>query len=352
MAGPPEPYIGFIRILEPVLHNSKTLLKQKTIHDENVNKENSMSNTQGTIIITGVAGFIGSHVARYFSEHGWGIIGIDSTPVSEDLPVSLSSYHCLNLPDPAFSVLLKASSPQLCIHCAGSASVGQSINDISADFYANTVLTFEVLNALRVNAPNCRLLFLSSAAVYGNPASLPIDENQPPAPISPYGFHKLQCEQLCEEFSKIYDLSTASVRIFSAYGRGLRRQVIWDICKKSINQKSITLQGTGKESRDFVHVIDIAKALMAIATSAPMNGEFYNIGSGRETKIAELANMVIAALGHSYSIRFDGVIPSGTPLNWQADISKIAALGYIPSISLEEGIKTFVDWCRLELEDV
>jgi len=311
-----------------------------------------MKKGKDTLVITGVAGFIGSHIARYFSHEGWSVVGIDRTPAKNDLLGNLASFHCLQLPDPAFSVLLKDKEPRICIHCAGTASVGQSIADVTFDFYANTVLTFEVLNALRLNAPHCRFIFISSAAVYGNPTSLPVKETQLPAPISPYGFHKWQCEQLCEEFFKVYNLPMAIVRIFSAYGPGLRRQVIWDICEKAIKQKSITLQGTGKESRDFVHVLDIAKALMAVATSSPMKGEIYNVGSGRETTIAELANIITKSLGPHYSFQFDGVIPSGTPLNWQADISKLRTIGFVPSISLEEGIKSVVDWCRSELERI
>ncbi len=311
-----------------------------------------MNANRGHVIITGVNGFIGSHVARHFSQAGWSVVGIDRTPAENDLPGNLSSFHSLELPDPSFGVLLKDRSPQLCIHCAGTASVGQSIVDVTSDFYANTVLTFEVLNALLLYAPHCRFIFMSSAAVYGNPTSLPIKETQLPAPISPYGFHKWQCEQLCQEFFKVYALQTAAVRIFSAYGPGLRRQVIWDICRKAIKHKSVTLQGTGKESRDFVHVTDIATALLAVATAAPMQGEVYNIGSGQETKIGELANMIIETLGHHYSLKFDGVIPKGTPSNWQADISKLRNIGFVPSVSLEKGIESVVNWCRSELEGI
>ena len=311
-----------------------------------------MKKGKGFLVITGVAGFIGSHVARHFSQEGWSVVGIDRTPAENDLPGNLSSFCRLQLPDPSFGVLLKDRSPQLCIHCAGTASVGQSIADVTSDFYANTVLTFEVLNALRLNAPHCRFIFMSSAAVYGNPTSLPIKETQLPAPISPYGFHKWQCEQLCEEFFKVYNLPTAIVRIFSAYGPGLRRQVIWDICRKAIKQKSVTLQGTGKESRDFVHVIDIATALLAVATAAPMQGETYTIGSGQETNIGELADMIVRTLGSHYSFQFDGTIPPGTPLNWQADISKLRTIGFVPSIPLEDGIEQVVRWCRSELERI
>lgn len=305
-----------------------------------------------SVLVTGVAGFIGRYVARHFSEQGWSVFGIDNAP-PENAPLSnLSTYHRFQLPDAALSSLLQQESPQVCIHCAGRASVGLSLSDPAADFYASTMLTFEVLNALRLNAPSCRFILLSSAAVYGNPETLPVSETQPPAPISPYGFHKWQCEQLCLEFATVYQLPTASLRIFSAYGPGLRRQVLWDMCRKVITQNSLTLQGTGKESRDFIHALDIAQALAVVATSAPMQGEVYNLGTGQEVVIAKLAHIVLDALETECTPQFDGVVPPGTPLNWRADISKLNALGFTASVPLERGVKTFANWCRAELVGV
>lgn len=305
-----------------------------------------------TVLITGVAGFIGRYVARHFSEQGWSVIGIDNSPPENAPLANLAAYHRLQLPDAQLNKLLQESSPQVCIHCAGRASVGLSMTEPAADFHSNTVLTFELLNALRLHSSGCRFIFLSSAAVYGNPESMPISETQSPAPLSPYGFHKLQCEQLCLEFAKIYDLPTASLRIFSAYGPGLRRQVLWDICQKAIIKGSVVLQGSGQESRDFIHALDIARALMAIATSAPMQGEAYNLGAGQEVTIAELADMVLQALEYEGTPEFDGVVPVGIPLNWRADISKLESLGFTPSVPLEKGVKTFANWCRAELVGV
>jgi len=305
-----------------------------------------------SILITGVAGFIGRYVARYFSERGWSVIGIDNSPPENAPLANLSAYHRLQLPDAALNSLLQEHTPDVCIHCAGRASVGLSVTDPLPDFYANTVITFEILNALRLNTPDCRFIFLSSAAVYGNPESLPVSESQSVAPLSPYGFHKLQSEQLCLEFTKVYGLPTASMRIFSAYGPGLRRQVLWDICQKAITQRAVTLQGTGQESRDFIHALDIAKALMVVADSAPMQGEVYNLASGREITISELANIVLDTLEYDNALQFDGIVPIGTPLNWRADISKLALLRFTTSVPLERGVKTFVNWCQAELVGV
>jgi len=302
-----------------------------------------------TVLITGVAGFIGRYVARYFSQQNWKVIGIDNSQPENAPLADLATYQRLQLPDLEFSNLLKTHNPNALIHCAGRASVNLSVSEPAADFYSNTLLTFQILDALRLNAPDCKFIFLSSAAVYGNPSQLPIAETHSTNPISPYGFHKLQSEQLCLEFAKIYHQPTASIRIFSAYGAGLRRQVMWDICQKAISQKSLTLQGTGNESRDFIHALDIAKALNVICDRAPMRGEVYNLGSGQEVKINELANMLLKAMDFDITPQFSGITAIGNPINWRSDISKLNSLGFEPSISINQGIKTFANWCMAEL---
>lgn len=303
-----------------------------------------------TLVVIGAAGFIGRYVCRYFSTFGWRVIGVDNVS-AENAPVAfLAAYHSINLPSSALVKILSAEKPTLCVHCAGRASVALSLTDPLADYHAGPVLTFELLNVLRETTPDCRLIFLSSAAVYGNPSRLPISESQEPVPISPYGFHKWQSEQICTEFATVYGLRTASLRIFSAYGPGLRRQVLWDICRKVISEGRLALQGSGAESRDFVHAQDIATAIRTVADNGSMKGEVYNLASGQETTIKELASLVLKVAGSTLSPEFDGVVPSGVPLNWRADISKIEALGFSPSITLERGVAQLVDWCKPELE--
>lgn len=301
------------------------------------------------VLITGVAGFLGRYIAQHFFNEGCSVVGVDHAS-PENAPLStMTAYFNLHLPNPAFIDVLKNHSPALCIHCAGRSSIGFSMTDPSLDFYDSTVLNFEILNALRLHAPTCRYLFLSSAAVYGNPKSLPVKETDSPDPVSPYGFHKLQCEQSCLEFSKIYGMSTASLRLFSAYGPGLRRQVLWDICQKIFVHKSLSLQGTGKESRDFIHAIDIARCLKIVAENAPFQGEAYNVGNGQEVTIEELAGMILLATQSDLTPHFNGNLPPGTPRHWKADISKLESLGFTSLIPLAHGVKSYASWCHTEL---
>jgi UDP-glucose 4-epimerase len=302
------------------------------------------------VLITGASGFIGRALARHFTKQQYKVYGIDRIP-SENAPLAdLQRYEQIELPNPCLIQLLVDWRPDVLIHCAGRASVPAAMQDPYADYIDGPILTFELLEALRKNLPECAFLLLSSAAVYGNPLSLPVREDDSPAPISTYGFHKWQSELLCQEFSLVYNIRTVSARVFSAYGTGLRRQVVWDIVHKALLQKEILLQGTGHESRDFIHAQDIALAIEKILAHAPMRGENYNVASGKQTTILDLSAMILDFLDLDLPIRASGIAQPGAPLNWQADVSRLLALGYTPKISLEEGIRSFVVWCQQELK--
>lgn len=299
-----------------------------------------------TALITGVAGFLGRHIARQFARDGWRVAGIDEVPAENAPP--LARYARLKLPAD-LAPLLRDEQPAVCIHCAGRASVPLSLDDPAGDFLGNVALTFELLDALRRHAPRCHFILLSSAAVYGNPPTLPVRESDPVAPLSPYGWHKRQAELLCEEFAACYALPTTIVRIFSAYGPGLRRQVVWDVCERLILTRRLALRGTGDESRDFIHAGDVAHALALLAARTPDRCETFNLASARETTIAELARLAAESLGVKLEPVFDGADTHGQPRNWRADISRIAALGFTPQVSLEDGVRGVAMWARAEL---
>jgi UDP-glucose 4-epimerase len=302
-----------------------------------------------TVLITGVTGFIGRYVAGQFAQAGWSVVGLGTRPPENAPTQNLLHYYQLSLPAPDLAILIEQLQPQVCIHCASRASVPLSVSEPKADFTDGVVVTFNLLDALRLHAPRCRLIYLSSAAVYGNPQTLPIDESHSLNPISPYGYHKLICEKLCQEFFLVYGLPTAIVRIFSAYGPGLRRQVVWDICYKALTNPILKLQGTGSESRDFIHSRDIAKALYLLAEKAPCQADIYNLASGEETSIKEMVNLILEHLELNISVDFDSIIPFGNPLNWKANINCLKQLGFLPSVTLDRGITVYAQWCRAEV---
>jgi UDP-glucose 4-epimerase len=302
------------------------------------------------VLITGVSGFIGRAVARHFTQQQHKVYGIDRIP-AENAPLEdLQEYGEIELPNPRLTQLLADWQPDALIHCAGRASVPEAMQDPGTDFWDGPVLTFELLEMLRKNRPACTFILLSSAAVYGDPPRLPISEALPIQPLSAYGYHKWQSETLCAEFASVFGLHTASARVFSAYGPGLRRQVMWDVVHKALTQSEVRLQGTGEESRDFIHMQDIARGLEIILSNAPACGEAFNLASGTETRIADLAQLILQKLNQASRLVFSGELPPGTPKNWRADIQNITRLGFRPQIALDEGVSNFVAWCRNEIQ--
>jgi UDP-glucose 4-epimerase len=302
------------------------------------------------VLITGVGGFIGRTLAHYLSSRRYLVYGLDRVPAENAHRADLAEYTQLALPNSQFEGLLRRWQPDAILHCAGGASVERAMEDPLLDYAEGPALTFSLLDSTRKVKPDCAFVLLSSAAVYGNPERLPVSEASPVRPISTYGYHKWQSEIICQEYAQLFGMCTISVRIFSAYGPGLRRQVIWDIVRKALTQPEVRLQGTGQESRDFIHVQDIAQGLEAILSSVPPGGSVYNLASGRETKIADLAALILRQLGISSPPIFPGQLPQGTPKNWQADIAAISKLGFKPQISIADGITDFVQWYRTEIQ--
>lgn len=302
------------------------------------------------ILVTGVAGFIGRHAARYLCNQGHEIVGIDIVSAENTSLNDITKYHQLDLTDRhGVSLMISSTRPDVCIHAAGRASVPFSMTHPDIDFDSGPLATFNLLNAIRTHAPECRFIFLSSAAVYGNPVSLPVVESMACQPLSAYGYHKLVSENICSEFSNVYKIRTAVLRIFSAYGPGLRRQVVWDIANKMLQGGQILLHGTGLESRDFINVSDILQAIGLLIEQSDFRSDLYNLASGEETRIRDLAELVQNHLDITEEIIFDGENPEGNPLNWRADITRLKALGFIPAVSLELGVQTFLAWVKNDL---
>lgn len=302
-------------------------------------------NNKPRLLITGVGGFIGHHLAKFYSNRGWIVVGIDCLPEAQVPGYLLDKYYSIKLP--AIDIVdIVGTGFDVCFHCAGSSDVLSSIDMPKLDFISSVDATFNLLNALRIHSPQCKFIFLSSAAVYGEPEYLPVDENAQIRPLTPYGFHKYQCEMLCKEFNIVYGMKTGSVRIFSAYGVGLHRQVVWDICQQIVTSSDLRLKGTGGEGRDFIHIKDIIVALNLVVENAPLGGDVFNVACGQQITIRMLAEIITKEFGFEGNIIFDGVVPTGVPLNWCSDISKLRYLGFRASVSLQEGIEEYVAWAR------
>jgi UDP-glucose 4-epimerase len=238
------------------------------------------------------------------------------------------------------------------INCIGSANVSLSFEHINQDYSSNVDVVRKFLDTLKYhNLNEVKFINLSSAAVYGNPDKLPVNEKDSTIPLSPYGYHKLISELLLKEYSQCFGLKTLSLRIFSAYGRKQKKLLFWDIHQKIQNsQGKIELFGTGHESRDYIHVNDIAQQIILAIKHSQFKGETLNVANGIEVRISEIVELFKIYYPLPFDVQFNGKNREGDPLNWRADITTFNNWGYQCSMDINVGIKDYISW--LESEDL
>ncbi len=301
------------------------------------------------VIITGANGFIGNVMCEYMKQQGYDVTGWDVGAGGDEIPVEAVDMTSLS----AIEKALEGHNPGIIIHCAGSANVSDSVANPDRDFELNVGITHNLLYAMhRCELHGTRLLFLSSAGVYGNPARLPISESDGVHPVSPYALHKSMCEDMCRYFAENHGFDIRIARIFSAYGPGLRKQIFWDMYRKSSETGKLTMFGDGTESRDFIHIDDLKNALYLIATSdkstiGSASAPVINVANGEEITIDRVVRIFADHMDiASDNISFNGIKRAGDPHNWQADITNLKALGYEQKVSIEDGIAGYCDWVR------
>ena len=292
------------------------------------------------VLITGAGGFIGKNILSLFLNKGFIINGWDR--------INLENVNCIDMLDETTVIeKLKLFQPDIIIHCAGSADVGKSVRFPEVDYESNVTVTHNLLFALhKLNMQSTRFIFLSSAGVYGNPVRLPITEDMPTNPLSPYALHKVMCEDICKYFVYNYGLDIKVARIFSAYGIGLRKQIFWDMHIKLEKTGKLEMFGTGNESRDYIHIKDVIQALYLLSITDSKD-VIFNVANGEEITIRQVTEWFAECAGVSKdNIIFNGFVREGDPLNWRADNSKIRNLGYKKSIDMIDGLKEYIEWVR------
>lgn len=297
------------------------------------------------VLVLGAAGFLGTAISRHCLAQGLSTIGVDvAAPVAD---VAFAKFSQTSNLEEDLGPLLARFQPGYLVNVAGNADVSKSVRDPRDDFRRAADLFSIALEQVRLHSPGTRVLLASSAAIYGQPARLPVMEAEAPAPISPYGYHKWMCELLTKEYNAVYGIKTASMRVFSAYGAGLRKQILWDLCSKCAGGGAVELGGDGTESRDFIHATDIAHATLSILRGGEFAGEAYNVASGKEVSISELAQLVLEEFGvHRGRLKFTGFGRVGDPKNWRADIGLLSSLGFRQSVDLRHGVAEYVQWFK------
>jgi UDP-glucose 4-epimerase len=304
------------------------------------------------IWITGAHGFIGRHLAKWLSLQGHAVIGLGHGPWPHSEAMQWGVHRWLNggIHSGNLQQLLRDDGAPDCIfHLAGGSSVGAAIASPHEDFARTVVTTAELLDWIRREAPNSRLVAVSSAAVYGAGHTTPLREDGAYLPFSPYGHHKLMMEQLCRSYVASYDLRAVVVRLFSVYGNWLKKQLLWDICNSlSSGVGELRLGGTGDELRDWTDIRDVVRVLELAMNFSFDSGSMpvINGGSGEGTSVAQIAAMVLASWPEQAIAAFTGKSRPGDPFALVADGSRLQAAGFEWRIPVHQGIREYVEWYR------
>jgi UDP-glucose 4-epimerase len=307
------------------------------------------------VLITGVAGFMGGHLAEKLLAKGFEVVGLDNfssgptenlSTVKNSKKFSLIKGDILNPSD-----ISKAKDIDAIFHLAAQSSVPRSTDDPSGDFEINVRGTINVLEHARKEDVKA-FIFASSSTVYGEAKVLPTPEDHPMLPISNYGASKAAGEVYCSSYFFLYGIGTVSLRYYNIFGPRCRRGVMFDLMQKLSRDKGrLEVLGTGKQEKDYLYIDDALNATLLVAEKGRLGGEAYNVGSGEAYTVKELTMTLLEMLGLSGRTKIvykGGLSWPGDVQRTRADISKLGKLGFAPKVELERGMRTFVEWYQSE----
>jgi UDP-glucose 4-epimerase len=297
------------------------------------------------ILITGAKGFLGQNVSRYFKSLSFETYGIGHGDLSTEncLEIGLDNWYKSDITVDAIKNINQ--SFDLIVHCGGSGSVGFSVENPYQDFKKTVDGTLEVLEYMRLYNQNAYFIYPSSPAVQGECENIPIKEDYIGQPASPYGYHKKISEDLCHSYSEKYNLNIGIVRLFSVYGIGLKKQLLWDACNKINNaQKDVLFWGTGKETRDFIHIVDVLYIIEKLYLKEN-NFIIVNGGTGVKYSILEIVNFIKESFNKNINIDFNNKVDIGNPQYYCANTDKLnMLLDKHKFKNFKDGIKEYVLW--------
>ena len=309
------------------------------------------------LLVTGGAGFIGSHVSEYFLERGWAVEIVDD--LSSGKPANVpgaAKLHRLDVRSPDAARIVREGGYDVIVHLAAQMDVRKSVADPAHDASINVLGTLNMLEALRASgdAARCRFVFSSTGGVlYGDMVTPPNVETFPKDPDSPYAISKLSAELYLAYYARIHGLDTVALRYGNVYGP---RQdphgeagVVAIFCGRILDGRPLTIFGDGKQTRDYVYVRDVAAATHLAATGqlpAPgrMDVRGFNIGTGIGTSVNEVARTLLAASGRTVPIEY-APARTGEQQHSFLNVAKAAdQLGWKPAMSLADGLAESFRW--------
>jgi len=296
-------------------------------------------------LVVGGAGFVGSWLVEALLEESIETIVLDRMSTHSREPVAGADVIVEDALQADLSALLDDREIDVLFHLAGTASVPPSLARPIDDLERNAVTTLAVLEGARHARRSPLVGFISSAAVYGEGRHMPMTEDHPLEPVSPYGISKLAAETYVRLYAQLYELPTFSVRPFSLYGPRQRKLVVYDLlCRAADGEDPLVVLGSPEVSRDFVYVADCARALLVLARRAPARGEAYNVASGVGTPLGVLVPAILEAVGVDACVEFTGSVRPGDPVGWEGDAGRARALGAAFDTPLDDGLRRTAAW--------
>jgi UDP-glucose 4-epimerase len=307
------------------------------------------------ILITGGAGFIGSHLAEVLVEHDNFVKIYDnfnSFYFNKEANIKRlkEAKNCTVIKGDILELdTLKQAigdDIELVFHIAAQPGVRFSVKTPFKTNEINVTGTLNMLAAVQ-NSNVEKLINASSSSVYGSPQYLPIDEKHPTNPVSPYGASKLAAEKYCKAFYRVYGIDVCSLRFFTVYGPRQRPDMAIRIfTQKILKNEPPTIYGDGNQTRDFTFVEDTVSGIIASAEAKDTAGEDFNLGKGERCSVNELISLLIKTTGNAIEPIYTKEMRGDVSHTW-ADITKAKKmLGYNPQISIEEGLQKFVAWYK------
>jgi nucleoside-diphosphate-sugar epimerase len=303
-------------------------------------------------VVTGGAGFIGSNIASALLDRGHDVVIVDdlSSGFRANIDQKCMTFIHASILDPS-ALDDAARGADVVFHLAASVGNNRSIDDPSMDIQVNAVGTVCVLEACRRNGIP-KIVYSSSAGIFGELKQLPISEDHPLEPDSPYGASKLAGEKECLAFAKIFDLEAIALRYFNVYGPRQRfdayGNVIPTFTFQLLRGERLMIFGDGGQTRDFINVGDVVQANLRAAEATGVSGAF-NLGSGTRVSINDLVRLLGKVTGIEPDFAYGPTRP-GDVRDSLADFSKASSgLGFAPTVDLEDGLRAYVEWAREEV---
>jgi UDP-glucose 4-epimerase len=304
-------------------------------------------------VVTGAAGFIGSHLSTALLDRGFEVLGVDCFTDYYPRPIKEANLE-VNRARKGFSFLevrlQQADLPALLdgathvFHLAAQAGVRKSWGSDFRMYTSNNVDASQQLLEACVDRPLHRFVYASSSSLYGDNVPIPMREDALPQPVSPYGVTKLAAEQLCHLYHVNYGVPTTSLRYFTVYGPRQRPDMAFNrFIRASLEGRPVTLYGDGEQTRDFTFVADAVAATMA-AGDRGVPGRAYNVGGGSRVSMNQVVDIIGRIAGRPLEVRREPA-QKGDMRDTYADTTLARAdLGFAPSVTLEQGIEAEYRW--------